>query len=72
MNSSPSYGMVHSVICTPGVSDTWPQRLTHIGPILSLGQIMSEGPQELSSITNVKVQVIVKILFFIFPSQNYA
>ena len=33
---------------------------------------MSEGPQELSSITNVKVQVIVKILFFIFPSQNYA
>lgn len=29
-------------------------------------------PDELSSMTKAKVQVIVKSLFFIFPSQNYA
>jgi hypothetical protein len=33
---------------------------------------MSEGPQEPSSMTETKVQAIVKILIFIFPSQNYA
>jgi hypothetical protein len=33
---------------------------------------MSEGPQELSNMTEIKVQASVKILFFIFPSQNYA